>query len=144
VYGLYGSYKHMKIQKAAFIALPASDFEASLVFYRDLLDLPVIAEGTDAFSRFAHFDCGGFGIHLYEWTKPFNRAHTGLQLYVEDVDSLYQELTSNGVVFIGCVRDEPWGGRVVTVRDPDGNLFDLLNADYEQKLGSKKGPPSTC
>jgi catechol 2,3-dioxygenase-like lactoylglutathione lyase family enzyme len=126
----------MKIQKAAFIAFPASDFEASMIFYRDLLDLPIVTEGTDAFSRFAHFDCGGFGIHLYEWTKPFSCAHTGLQLYVTDVDSLHRELTSQGVMFNGCVRDEPWGGRVVTVRDPDGNLFDLLNADYEEKLRS--------
>jgi catechol 2,3-dioxygenase-like lactoylglutathione lyase family enzyme len=124
----------MKIQKAAFIAFPASDFEASLTFYRDLLELPIVAEGVDAFSRFAHFDCGGFGIHLYEWTKPFSRAHTGLQLYVTDVDALHAELASQGVEFNGCVRDEPWGGRVVTVKDPDGNLFDLLNADYEQKL----------
>jgi len=124
----------MKIQKAAFIAFPASDIEASLVFYRDLLDLPIVAEGKDAFSRFAHFDCGGFGIHLYEWKKPFSRAHTGLQLYVADVDSLYEELISQGVAFNGCVRDEPWVGRVVTVRDPDGNLFDLLNGDYEEIL----------
>ena len=124
----------MKIQKAAFIAFPASDFEASLTFYRDLLELPIAAEGVDAFSRFAHFDCGGFGIHLYEWTKPFSRAHTGLQLYVADVDALHAELVSKGVEFNSCVRDEPWGGRVVTVKDPDGNLFDLLNADYEQKL----------
>lgn len=124
----------MKIQKAAFIALPASDFKASTVFYRDLLGLPVVAEGEDAFSRFVHFDCGGFGIHIYEWTKPFHRAHTGLQLYVEDVDSLYLELKFQGVKFHGEVSDQPWGGRVVTVRDPDGNLFDLLNADYERKL----------
>ena len=124
----------MKIQKAAFIAFPASDFEASTIFYRDLLGLPITAEGEDAFSRFVHFDCGGFGIHVYEWTKPFHRAHTGLQLYVEDVDSLYLALKSKGVKFNGEVRDEPWGGRVVTVRDPDGNLFDLLNADYERKL----------
>lgn len=126
----------MKIHKAAFIAFPASDFEASMIFYRDLLDLPIVAEGTDVFSRFTHFDCGGFGIHLYEWTKPFSRAHTGLQLYVTDVDSLHLELTSQGVMFNGRVRDEPWGGRVVTVRDPDGNFFDLLNADYEKKLRS--------
>lgn len=107
-----------------------------MIFYRDLLDLPIVAEGTDVFSRFTHFDCGGFGIHLYEWTKPFSRAHTGLQLYVTDVDSLHLELTSQGVMFNGRVRDEPWGGRVVTVRDPDGNFFDLLNADYEKKLRS--------
>ena len=74
----------MKLQKAAFIAFPASDFEASLRFYRDLLGLPLVKEGKDDFSRFAHFDCAGFGIHVYEWTKPFNRAHTGLQIYVDD------------------------------------------------------------
>jgi hypothetical protein len=39
----------MKIQKAAFIAFPASDFEASMIFYRDLLALPIIAEGTEPF-----------------------------------------------------------------------------------------------
>lgn len=125
---------NMKLKKAAFIAFPASDFEASLRFYRDLLRLPILKEGRDHFSRFAHFDCGGFGIHVYEWTKPFNRAHTGLQMYVDDVDSLYGELRSQGVQFSGDIRNEAWGGRVVTVVDPDGNLFDLLNSDFEQIL----------
>lgn len=122
----------MKIKKAAFIAFPASDFEESVRFYRDLLDLTLTQQGEDAFSKFARFDCKGFGIHVYEWTKPFNRAHTGLQLYVDDVDSLYTELKSKGVKFSGEVRDESWGGRVVTISDPDGNLFDLLNADFDE------------
>ena len=124
----------MKIQKAAFVALPASNFEESLKFYRDLLELPIVVKGEDKFSRFVRFDCDGFGIHLYEWTKPFNRAHTGLQFYVEDVDSLYAELRSQGVKFSGVVRDELWGGRVVTVSDPDGNLFDLLNSNFDQVI----------
>ena len=119
----------MKIEKAGFIALPAADFEASVVFYRDLLELPVLKEGRDDFSRFCHFDVDGFGIHIYEWTEPFNRAHTGLQLYVRDVDALHSELKSKGVRFSGEIRDEPWGGRVVTVGDPDGKLFALLNID---------------
>lgn len=124
----------MKIEKAGFIAFPASDFEASMVFYRDHLGLPVLEEGEDGFSRFARFDCPGLPIHVYEWTKDFNRAHTGLQLYVRDVDFLYAELKGKGVFFNGAVRDEPWGGRVVTVRDPDGNLFDLLDIEFERKL----------
>ena len=127
----------MKIQKAAFIAFPASDFEASIDFYRDLLELPIVQQGKDAFSKFARFDCNGFGIHIYEWTKPFNRAHTGLQLYVKDVDSLYAELKSKGAKFSGEIRDEPWGGRVVTISDPDGNLFDLLNADFDKTLSTE-------
>ena len=126
----------MKLQKAAFMAFPASDFEASLSFYRDALGLPLVKEGKDDFSRFAHFDCSGFGVHIYEWKKPFNRAHTGLQMYVDDVDALHAELQSKGVKFSGEIRDELWGGRVVIVADPDGNLFDLLNSDFEQKLKS--------
>ena len=126
----------MKIRKAAFIAFPAADFEASLRFYRDLLELPLISGGEDGLSRFAHFDCGGFGIRVYEWTKPFNRAHTGLQLYVDDVDALHAELKSHGVKFSGDIRDEPWGGRVVTVIDHDGNLFDFLNGDFEKSTRS--------
>lgn len=124
----------MKLQKAAFIAFPASDFEASVRFYRDLLELPLVKQGVDDFSRFAHFDCAAFGIHIYEWKKPFNRAHTGLQMYVDDVDKLHAQLRAQGVKFSGEVRDEPWGGRVVTIADPDGNLFDLLNSDFEKKL----------
>lgn len=100
----------MKIQKAGFIAFPASDFEASLTFYRDHLELPLVEEGSDAFSRFAHFHINGFGVRIYEWTKAFHRAHTGLQLYVQDVDQVYQELKDKGVQFNGEVRDEPWGG----------------------------------
>ena len=124
----------MRIKKAGFIAVPASDFEASLTFYRDLLELLLVKEGRDAFSRFAHFDIQGFGIRIYEWKETFHRAHTGLQLYVRDVDQLYEELKSKGVQFNGEIRDEPWGGRVVTVKDPDGNLFDLLDESYEEKI----------
>ena len=124
----------MKVIKAGFIAFPASDMDASVHFYRNLLGLPTIKEGDDDFSRFVHFDCGGFGIHIYEWQKPFNRAHSGLQVYVEDVDTLHQELRAQGVKFSGSIRDEPWGGRTVTVADPDGNLFDLLNVNYAKQL----------
>jgi len=57
---------------------------------------------------------------------------------VEDVDRLYAELKSQGVKFSGEIRDEAWGGRQLTVADPDGNLFDLLNSDFEDKLNSSQ------
>lgn len=124
----------MKIEKVGFIAFPAADFNKSLEFYRDVLELPLIKMGEDDFSKFAHFSCGNMGLHLYEWTKEFKRAHTGLQVYVKDIDSLYVELTEKGVDFIGEVRTEAWGGRTATLSDPDGNRFDLLNIDYEERL----------
>ncbi|MDA7518139.1 VOC family protein [bacterium] len=126
----------VKIRKAGFVAFPAADFEASVIFYRDLLGLPAVREGVVQGERFMHFNAGGLGIRIYEWTKPFHRAHTGLQFYVDDVDALHAELLEHGVRFSGAIRDEPWGGRVVTVVDPDGNFFDLLNADFEAMLTS--------
>lgn len=124
----------MKIKRPAFVALPASDMEESIHFYKNLLELPVLREGEDSFSKFIQFDTGGLDLHIYEWKKPFNRAHTGLVVYVDDVDRLYAELKSQGVKFSGEIRDEPWGGRTVTVADPDGNLFDFLNIDYADTL----------
>lgn len=126
----------VKIRKAGFVAFPAADFEVSVIFYRDLLGLRAVREGVVQGERFMHFEAGGLGIRIYEWTKPFQRAHTGLQFYVDDVDALHAELLEHGVRFSGAIRDEPWGGRVVTVVDPDGNFFDLLNADFEAMLTS--------
>jgi len=51
----------MKIEKAGFIAFPAADFEASVIFYRDHLGFPVLKEGKDGLSRFARFDCPDSG-----------------------------------------------------------------------------------
>lgn len=127
----------VKVEKAGFVAFPAADFELSVRFYRDLLELPVVQEGMIEEERFMHFEIGGLGLRVYEWTKPFQRAHSGLQIYVEDVDALHAELTGHGVRFSGTIRDEPWGGRVVTVIDPDGNLFDLLNVNFEGSLSGE-------
>lgn len=56
----------MKILGPAFIAFPASDIEASAHCYRDLLELPVLKEGEDTFSKFIRFSTGGLDIHVYE------------------------------------------------------------------------------
>ena len=48
------------------------------------------------------------------------------------VDDVFTELTKAGATpaLRSGVRTEPWGGRVFTVSDPDGNVFDLLDASY--------------
>jgi catechol 2,3-dioxygenase-like lactoylglutathione lyase family enzyme len=45
---------------------------------------------------------------------------------VEDVDRIYADAKAKGVVFNGEPQDEPWGARVVSLRDPDGNNLYLL------------------
>jgi catechol 2,3-dioxygenase-like lactoylglutathione lyase family enzyme len=45
---------------------------------------------------------------------------------VENVDRLYADAKAKGVVFNGEPKDETWGARVVSLRDPDGNNLYLL------------------
>jgi catechol 2,3-dioxygenase-like lactoylglutathione lyase family enzyme len=43
---------------------------------------------------------------------------------VEDVDRLYADAKAKGIVFNSEPKDQPWGARMVSLRDPDGiNLY---------------------
>src|SRR6516164_4101 len=43
---------------------------------------------------------------------------------VEDVDRLYADAKAKGIVFNSEPRDQTWGARMVSLRDPDGvNLY---------------------
>ena len=43
-------------------------------------------------------------------------------VYVEDVDQTVALLRAAGTAIVAEPMDEPWGERVATVRDPNGNL----------------------
>ena len=45
---------------------------------------------------------------------------------VSDVDALYTKLCAAGVVPGGPPEDQPWGARMVGLKDPDGNNLYLL------------------
>lgn len=46
-------------------------------------------------------------------------------VYVEDVDAAFADLTASGAAVVAAPRDEPWGERVATVRDPAGTTVHL-------------------
>jgi catechol 2,3-dioxygenase-like lactoylglutathione lyase family enzyme len=45
---------------------------------------------------------------------------------VEDVDRIYADARSKGVVFSSEPQDQDWGARVASLRDPDGNNLFVL------------------
>ena len=47
----------------------------------------------------------------------------GLHLYVEDVDSVYQQALAAGGTQVDAVKDQFYGDRSGTLRDPFGNLW---------------------
>ena len=52
-------------------------------------------------------------------------------VYVENVDAMVRSLRESGVHVLREPEDMPWGERVATVADPDGNPVALANGDAE-------------
>ncbi len=58
--------------------------------------------------------------------KPFSGEGMYLTIEVEDVDALYQDIKSKGVVIKIDIRYEPWGDRHFAIEDPNGVKIDLV------------------
>jgi catechol 2,3-dioxygenase-like lactoylglutathione lyase family enzyme len=126
----------MQIQRLAFVAFPVSDLNRSQHFYCEILGAPLVSASDEDID----VDLGGVVIRAYVHRGEYRRQHSGLQFAVDDVDDAFVELTRSGVRTRSPVRTEPWGGRVFTISDPDGNVFDLLDASYLMQTDAPATP----
>ena len=56
------------------------------------------------------------------------------------MEKFYSELKSRNVKFVKELHDEPWGGRQATFTDPDGNILEIVQIDWEKYFNvSAKG-----
>lgn len=51
---------------------------------------------------------------------------TGMIFDTHDVKSAYETLKGAGVEFIEAPTEQPWGGIQAQFKDPDGNIFSLV------------------
>ena len=51
-----------------------------------------------------------------------------MYVYVDDLDTLVTDLRNDGIPVLANVADMPWGERVATIVDPDGNPVTLCLA----------------
>ncbi|MGD0304283.1 MAG: VOC family protein [Candidatus Acidiferrales bacterium] len=108
------------------IAIPVTNIETSLAFYRDKLGLKFLFQVPNL----AFFDCGGIRLML---DVPQEHAwHNGSPIYfkVPDMGIAYESLQQRGVPFEGKPHliakmpdHEIW---MAFFRDPDRNLHALM------------------
>lgn len=114
--------------RALFVSFPAGDYAASKAFYEDVLGLAVQRESEDGPHRFTNYDLGGLVLKVFEWKEKWHGVgHSGLFIETERLDDTVASIRRHG----GETHDivvHAWGGRCCTVRDPFGNLFDLIDA----------------
>ena len=105
------------IKKIQNITFPVSDLKKAVNFYENVLGL----KKTGEWGTYAIFDVGGVEFAL----EPGGKID--VFLLVDDVDEAYKTFKEKGVKFVTEPKDQYWGGRTATFKDPDGNEFILVS-----------------
>lgn len=131
------------------VGVTVTDLDTMVEFYRDQLGLdpldrfvvsgPALSDAVDvegATGRFAHLDADGVRLELVEYVPAGNGRSAGrvnrpgathLGLAVDDVDAAYADLGAD-VRTLSEPRTTESGTRILFLRDPEGNLVELLEA----------------
>ena len=108
------------------ITLWTSDLDKMFRFYNDVLRLPLHSRHDD----FIAFELGEVRFHIGlhgevqgASSDPFRiMPHLG----VDDIHAEALRMAEAGVEFIRPPEQEHWGGWIATLKDPDGNILQLL------------------
>jgi len=121
------------------ITFYVSDLKRATKFYEEILDL----EKKYEYSSYVGFECGGVEIGLIPKLTQGQKVSLlspSVEFLVDDVEKVYSELKKKEVKFIKELHDEPWGGRQATFTDPDGNILEIAQIDWEKYFSvSAKG-----
>ena len=100
--------------------LEVNSLEESVAFYQGVLGMEVESINNDSEPPMARVRGGDLRITLAQNLETMLRRGRGVHLFVgvEDVDQFYDKLIANGADVLPPV-DEGWGGRFVTLEDPD-------------------------
>ncbi|HEY2960949.1 MAG TPA: VOC family protein [Pyrinomonadaceae bacterium] len=104
--------------------LEVNSLEESLVFYEKVLGFEVESINLKSEPPMARLRAGNLRITLAQHLETMLRRGRGVHLFigVEDVDRYYEQLIERGADVQPAV-DEGWGGRFITLEDPDKYRF---------------------
>jgi predicted enzyme related to lactoylglutathione lyase len=104
--------------------LEVNSLEESLAFYDGVLGMEVESVNNDSEPPMAKLRAGQLRITLAQNLETMLRRGRGVHFFigVEDVDKFYDELVARKADVQPPI-DEGWGGRFVTLEDPDKYRF---------------------
>ncbi|HEV8124677.1 MAG TPA: VOC family protein [Gemmatimonadales bacterium] len=110
------------------IAVPVSDIDRAVAFYRDVLGMRFLFQAPPGLG---FFDCGGVRLMLDLPAKAQAGNSSVIYYKVDDIQVAFEALSARGVTFEGephliakLPDHELW---MAFFRDPDGNLLALMS-----------------
>ena len=111
------------------VAVTATDHEAAVAFYRDVVGMPQLADWTSSDGKVVVFDGGRATLEIIDEAQAgfVDRVEVGrrvagpirLALAVDDSADLAERMRTNGAVLLGKGPiDTPWGDRNVRMSAP--------------------------
>jgi catechol 2,3-dioxygenase-like lactoylglutathione lyase family enzyme len=110
----------MRVRGLELLFLEVNSLDESLDFYRVGLGFELEAHAPEAEPPMATLRAGGLQLMLAQVPLAMARRGRGVHFFltVEDVDEFYDFVRAGGIS-IAPPADEGWGGRFVTLEDPD-------------------------
>ena len=104
--------------------LEVNSIEESLAFYSGVLGFEIDKHNPDSEPPMATVQAGALKITLAQNLETMLKRGRGVNFFlgVDDVEAYYCELTEKGAEIRPPV-DEGWGGRFITMQDPDRYRF---------------------
>ena len=101
--------------------LEVNNLEDSLEFYATLLGFEIESSNPNAEPPIASLRSGSLRLTLVQQLETMLKRGRGVHfvLGVTDVDDFYVQLRTK-MIAVSEPRDEGWGGRFVSLQDPDG------------------------
>jgi uncharacterized glyoxalase superfamily protein PhnB len=107
---------------------------AAVEFYCKRLGFTVLsswpAHATTDEPRYLTLGRDGARLHVHSF--PSGIVGGAVYIFVDDVDSLYAELLSNGASMSGPPIQQDWGTREIVARDADQNVITFGQKSLQQ------------
>lgn len=130
----------MRISGLDLLFLEVNNIEESLAFYHGVLGFDISKHSPDSEPPTATLQAGALKITLAQHLETMLKRGRGVSFFlgVDTVDEYYQQLRNQGAE-VWPPADEGWGGRFITLQDPDKyRLFFVEWSEQESERTARR------